>query len=327
MTRQAGGSAVFDAEGGLLFTSAAGEESKRLVPCRSGCRECALIDSSSPASCEGCPVPWVLSHRQSRSKIMTLDDGSTCLVRCRPLFDDRGRLNGAVSTIENGMVPRNTYVQLLRSRERLQAVLQSSRLAWWEEDFTTGEVLRSDSWAEMLGYAPSKIAATKDVWLKLIHPDDLGVVRKAAAAHERGETDTFEVQHRMRTADGGWKWILNWGRIVDRDRQGRPLRALGTHMDITANKETELEREELIRELQAAVDEIRTLKGIIPICARCKKIRDDSGYWEQLEVYLRQRSGAEFSHGLCPDCARELYGELHAGEDHAGGGEDACRED
>lgn len=70
------------------------------------------------------------------------------------------------------------------------------------------------------------------------------------------------------------------------------------------------EKEELITGLRAALAEIKTLKGIVPICSSCKKIRDDKGYWNQLELYLSEHSGAEFSHGICPDCAAKLYPQL-----------------
>jgi two-component system, response regulator PdtaR len=63
-------------------------------------------------------------------------------------------------------------------------------------------------------------------------------------------------------------------------------------------------------ELQEALAEIRTLKGILPICATCKKIRDDEGYWHQVEVYVRDHSDAEFSHGICPDCLKKFYADL-----------------
>lgn len=69
-------------------------------------------------------------------------------------------------------------------------------------------------------------------------------------------------------------------------------------------------RKELIQELQTALGEIKTLSGLLPICASCKKIRDDKGYWNQIEVFIREHSDAEFSHGICPDCIRELYPEL-----------------
>lgn len=62
-----------------------------------------------------------------------------------------------------------------------------------------------------------------------------------------------------------------------------------------------------IEELRLAFDQIKTLRGIVPICANCKKIRDDQGYWNQVEVYIRDHSEAEFSHGICPDCMKKLY--------------------
>jgi PAS domain S-box-containing protein len=75
--------------------------------------------------------------------------------------------------------------------------------------------------------------------------------------------------------------------------------------DITERKNAEAERERLIGELQAALAHVRTLRGLIPICAWCKKIRNDHGYWEQLEAYIKSHSEADFTHGMCPDCARE----------------------
>ena len=63
----------------------------------------------------------------------------------------------------------------------------------------------------------------------------------------------------------------------------------------------------LIEELQAALAEVKTLQGFIPICSSCKKIRDDSGFWQQIENYIQERSDARFSHSICPDCAKRLY--------------------
>ena len=63
-------------------------------------------------------------------------------------------------------------------------------------------------------------------------------------------------------------------------------------------------------ELQEALSEIKTLSGLLPICASCKKIRDDTGYWNQIELYIRDHTEAEFSHSLCPNCAEKLYGDL-----------------
>jgi len=77
-------------------------------------------------------------------------------------------------------------------------------------------------------------------------------------------------------------------------------------------KRAEEERERLIRELQDALENIKTLRGLLPICSSCKKIRDDHGYWNQLETYIGAHSGAEFTHGLCPECAQKLYPDYYA---------------
>lgn len=79
--------------------------------------------------------------------------------------------------------------------------------------------------------------------------------------------------------------------------------------EIAEHKQAEIEREKLIAELQDTLVQIKTLEGLIPICANCKKVRDDQGYWQQVEVYITQRSNASFSHGLCPNCAHQLYPE------------------
>ncbi len=76
-----------------------------------------------------------------------------------------------------------------------------------------------------------------------------------------------------------------------------------------------IERKKLLTELERSMKEIKQLRGILPICASCKKIRDDRGYWTQVEVYISSHSNTEFSHGICPDCAQKLYPDLFPGEE------------
>jgi hypothetical protein len=76
-------------------------------------------------------------------------------------------------------------------------------------------------------------------------------------------------------------------------------------------KHAKLAREELIFNLQKALEEVKTLSGMLPICASCKKIRDDEGYWQQIEEYIRDHSEADFTHGICEDCVKELYPEIY----------------
>jgi CheY-like chemotaxis protein len=76
-------------------------------------------------------------------------------------------------------------------------------------------------------------------------------------------------------------------------------------------KKIENEKEDVILELRDALAKVKRLSGLLPICASCKNIRDDKGYWQQIESYISDHSSAEFSHGLCPDCAKKLYPEFY----------------
>lgn len=85
--------------------------------------------------------------------------------------------------------------------------------------------------------------------------------------------------------------------------------------EIAERRRAEEQREKLIAELREALAKVKTLSGLLPICASCKKIRDDQGYWHQVEVYVRDHSEADFSHGICPDCQKKLYPELYPGKE------------
>jgi hypothetical protein len=76
-------------------------------------------------------------------------------------------------------------------------------------------------------------------------------------------------------------------------------------------KQADKEKSEVIAELKKALEEIKTLSGFLPICASCKKIRDDKGYWNQIEAYISEHSAAEFSHGICPECVEKLYPDIY----------------
>jgi len=88
----------------------------------------------------------------------------------------------------------------------------------------------------------------------------------------------------------------------------------GVLYDISERKLEEQQKEDLIQEIQKALEEIKTLRGIVPICAHCKKIRDDQGYWDHVETYVSRHTDAQFSHGFCPDCMQKLYLELGSSE-------------
>lgn len=81
--------------------------------------------------------------------------------------------------------------------------------------------------------------------------------------------------------------------------------------EIEARKAAERERDQVIRELKKTLSEVKTLRGFLPICSNCKKIRDDKGYWNRIEAYIQEHSEAQFSHSICPECAKKLYPEFY----------------
>ncbi len=123
-----------------------------------------------------------------------------------------------------------------------------------------------------------------------------------------GHPYIIEVYHK----NGGRVWLEINKQPFNRD--GRVAGFIGVARDITKRVHLEEEREKLIAELKQALSSIKRLKGLLPICSSCKKVRDDKGYWNQIEAYVSEHSDAEFSHGICPDCAQRLYPEYSSPE-------------
>lgn len=142
--------------------------------------------------------------------------------------------------------------------------------------------------------------------LDLIHPEDREMAKKHAVEMLRGRRD-IPYEFRIVTKQGEARWIMA---MVTAINYLGSAAILGNSLDITDYKLIEAEREQLITELQKTLLEVKKLSGLLPICSSCKKIRNDQGYWEQLEVYIRDRSEAEFSHSICQDCVKILYPEL-----------------
>ncbi len=122
----------------------------------------------------------------------------------------------------------------------------------------------------------------------------------------RGFTDHLLYEWRAISPATG-KEIMTEVRSSLLTEEGTPSGVLFIARDITNRKKIEAEREQLIKQLTEALSRIKTLSGLLPICASCKKIRNDEGYWEQLELYIKNHSDADFTHGICPECARKLY--------------------
>jgi DNA repair exonuclease SbcCD ATPase subunit len=128
----------------------------------------------------------------------------------------------------------------------------------------------------------------------------------------RRELSDAETRRQRRLADEALRKAYEDLEQKVRERTAELVEANGAlKTEVAQRKQAEEEREKLIRELQYALSEVKTLSGLLPICASCKKIRDDKGYWSQIEEYIRKHSDAEFTHGLCPGCAEKLYPEFY----------------
>ncbi len=142
----------------------------------------------------------------------------------------------------------------MQVEERLKLVLDTANEGIWDADLKTGIVYRSPCYYEMLGYQSDEVTPDMAFFKRIVHPDDLPQVLESFAAHQRGETSHTESEFRMITRSGQAIWVLEKGRLVERDTGGEPLRIVGTIADITQRKLTELRlvnNEHHLRQAQA----------------------------------------------------------------------------
>lgn len=196
---------------------------------------------------------------------------------------------------------------LVASEERFRALVETMCDWVWAIDENGVYVYSSPRVREMLGLAPEELIGRSI--LEFMHADETervtALMEKFTAKPE--PFTSIETLHHHKD-----------GRLIILESSGVPFFAAdgalkgyrGIDRDITWRKQAEREREELIVELQEAIANVKTLSGLIPICAGCKKIRDDKGYWSQLETYISEHADVLFSHGYCPDCYAKVYDEI-----------------
>ncbi len=166
-------------------------------------------------------------------------DGTRIPVDVRTGIIDYGDRK-AVLTIARDITEHKLYqAELKKSKESMQLALVGADIAVWDWDIASGKVNRSPKWAEMLGYTPEEVESSIHVWEDLIHPDDMQGALDRLKAHLEGQAEAYISEHRLKTAGGQWMWVLEKGRIAERDRNGKPLRLTGTHVDVTERRKTE----------------------------------------------------------------------------------------
>src|SRR5512133_51203 len=231
-------------------------------------------------------------------------------------------------TLALGWQARASWIRQMADQERLAAQEARYRLlaenatdVIWSMDLDGRLTYISPSILRQRGWTPEEFMA--------LSPEDRALSRKGNDVfQERMEkahqlppgSQPFEddlLQAAVKDKNGRElhveaQWRLVWG--VD----GRLLGFQGVTRDITARKRMELERERLIQSLTQALADVKQLSGMLPICSSCKKVRDDHGYWSQIETYLSEHTEATFTHGVCPDCAQKFREEIRARRDQGG---------
>jgi len=144
------------------------------------------------------------------------------------------------------------------------------RAGVWDWNIRTDEVRFDERWASMLGYDRSEIAFDLAGWEERVHPDDLSAVWSALEAHFSGATEQFQCDYRMETKGGEWKWIRDRGRVVERNDEGEPVRAVGIHIDVTEEKK----RERDLKRYRRLVDELPDSVAVYDADGRFSVVND-----------------------------------------------------
>jgi len=184
-------------------------------------------------------------------------DGETIIVGVRAsVLGTAERPAGYLVILRDLTDYRRAEERLRRSEERLREVVEGAELGYWDWDIAAGTLHLNERWASMLGYSLDEVEASYEGWRELVHPEDLERVESELQRHLDGESEAYECEYRMRSADGGWSWILSRGKVRERDVAGQPLRAAGIHQDVGKRRRAELERDESRRRLQSFVEKV-----------------------------------------------------------------------
>jgi PAS domain S-box-containing protein len=227
-------------------------------------------------------------------------DGST---RDVEVFSNRVEIDGKphlYSVIHDISERKRAESALRQTHDRLRHAEEFARFGHWECSLHDQIMHASDGAARVYGFASTDVSLS-DVKACALPEFRLTLDRalKDLIEHNTPYDQEFKIR---RASDGA---IVDVHSRAEYDALTNTV--FGVVQDIAERKRIETERENLILELQRAFEHVKTLKGILPICASCKKVRDDRGYWEQVEAYVSRHTDAQFSHGLCPDCMARIY--------------------
>lgn len=195
--------------------------------------------------------------------------------------------------------------ELRKSEEKFRRIVTTVREGIVQLDQQRVIAFANQYFAEMLGYSLDEVLGRP--FEEFFFREDREDFHRRQDQREQNCQDIFERRFRGKSGQCLWT-IVSASPLLD--GHGNFCGSLGTVTNITERKQAEIELQQANERLRRAMEQVKTLRGIVPICMHCKKIRDDKGYWNQVEVYVRNHTEAEFSHGLCPDCLAEFYPEM-----------------
>lgn len=220
----------------------------------------------------------------------------------------KGNLSRLVPAIEREMEAarsRRARTRAEAAMQHLAAIVESSEDAIYGKNLDSIIVSWNSAAEKIFGYRAEEIIGRS---IALLFPlDRRDELLDDMASIRRGELIGFHETERLRK-DGK---IIPVSMTLSpvKNSEGKIIGASGIARDITVQKRAEEERHQLIRKLSETLRQVKTLTGLLPICSSCKRIRDDKGYWQQVETYISSHSNASFTHGICPECVKKFDAE------------------
>lgn len=177
-------------------------------------------------------------------------------INLRLVAPERSEMIGVCADITK---QKESEISIIESKQQLELALRGSNLGLWVWDIPSGHVTFNEHWCAMLGYRLEEIEPNVSSWKRLVHPDDWPAINGALEPHLKGETADYESEHRLRHKEGHWVWVLDRGKVLVRASDGEPLRAAGTHLDISDRKRLKSEGTELLQKIEMLIREVSNL--------------------------------------------------------------------
>ena len=169
---------------------------------------------------------------------------------------------------------------------RNEHVIEGTRIGVWDWNVQTGETYFNERWADIIGYTISELEPMSiETWVKFAHPDDLEKSNLLIHEHFAGKTEYYDFQSRMRHKDGHWVWVHDRGKVFEWDKDGNPLRMCGSHIEITDQKELELNLKRALNERDVLLKEVHhRVKNNLQLLLSLARLKDKKGFIETFEL-------------------------------------------